>query len=90
MRVKIAGVFVRIVYIGDMSHSSDLVRTVVKAIAEHEEVPPADLPPLEGSIDSENFKRLTETEVQLTEKLEFSYIWYRITIEADSVVAIDP
>lgn len=73
-----------------MSQSSDLTSAVVQAVAEHEEIPPADLPPLEEFLDPETFHQLTKLGSRPTDELEFSYLWYRIKVEAGSIVAVDP
>lgn len=73
-----------------MSQSSDLPRTIVRAVAELEEVPPWDLPPLEENVEPEIVHQLTDVQSRLPDELEFSYLWYQINVEAGEIVSIDP
>lgn len=89
-RVKNGGLFVRGGRIIDMSPASDLTGAVVRAVAEHEEVPPSELPSLEDDVDAETFEQLTNAGARSTNGLEFSYLWYQIEVKAGRIVAIDP
>lgn len=73
-----------------MPRASDLTSAVVRAVAEHEEVPPSDLPSLEEYVDSETFQQLTDRGSPPTDGFEFSYLWYQIEVEAGRIVAVDP
>ena len=63
-----------------MSHSSESLKIIKKKIAEHEDVAPRELPDLEDWIGSSMFQWLIDTERGQTEPLEFTYLWYRITL----------
>lgn len=63
-----------------MAESSDVPKTIVDTVAEYEQCPPEILPSLEEKIDSETYRILTTGEGQPTEPLEFTYLWYQVTV----------
>lgn len=73
-----------------MPQSSELTEIIVQTVAEYENVAPSDLPPLADKIDSETFHQLTVGDRQLTEPLEFEYLWYGVLIHPDGEVTITP
>lgn len=73
-----------------MGQPSQLTETIVKTVAEYENVSPADLPPLAERIDSETFHQLAATDRHLTESVEFSYLWYQITVDPNERISITP
>lgn len=73
-----------------MPQSTELTTAIVQTVAELEEVQPWDLPPLEENVDPEVVHQLTNARSQFPDKLEFSYLWYQIKVEAGEIVAISP
>lgn len=71
-----------------MPDSSDVPTYIVECVAEAEEVAPDDLPPLAETIPPAAFHRLTGPGGLPPERLEFSYLWYEVTVEPGGDVTI--
>lgn len=71
-----------------MGHSPEYPEIIKNTIAGHEGVAPRELPDLEEWIGSSMFHRLIETERGQAEPLEFSYLWYRITLYPSGYVTV--
>lgn len=73
-----------------MAQSSEITKSIVETVAEYENASPENLPPLADKIDSETFHQLTATDCKLPEPIEFTYLWYEITVQPDGGVTITP
>lgn len=73
-----------------MAQVSTLAQTVVEKVAEFEHVSPENLPRLEDNIDSKTYSQLIDIKGPPAKPLEFSYIWYRVTVYSDGEVTIMP
>ena len=71
-----------------MAQSSDATQTIVYTAADYENTSPEVLPPLADKLDSETYNQLTASKRQLTERLEFEYLWYQVTVEPDGEVTV--
>lgn len=67
---------------------SDVTRTIVNTVAEQEGVSPEELPSLEENINAEAFSQLTDTHGPPPEPLEFTYVWYQVTVHPSGEVTI--
>lgn len=63
---------------------------VVEQVAASEQVSPEDLPAVAEAVSSTTFTRLTTEWVEQTTPIEFSYVWYRVTITPAGEVTIQP
>lgn len=70
--------------------SSEITETIIKTVADYENVPPDDLPPLADKVDVETYHKLTASDGQLDEPLEFEYLWYQVTVQPDCEVSVTP
>lgn len=73
-----------------MAQSHDVTESIVRTVAEHENVSPDDLPPLEEKIDFETLRQLEDAESRLTKRLEFMYLFYQVTVKPDGEVTVVP
>ena len=73
-----------------MAQKQAVTESIVRTVAEYENVSPEDLPPLEERIDSKTLTQLEGAESRLTEPLEFSYVFYRVTVQPDGEVNVIP
>lgn len=73
-----------------MAQSHDVTESIVRTVAEHENVSPDDLPPLEEKIDLETLRQLEDAESRLTKRLEFMYLFYQVTVQPDGEVTVVP
>lgn len=64
------------------------VQTVREAVAEHEQVDAADLPPLDEWIHPATRDALTGSWKLLDSSFEFRYLWYRVTVHPDGNVHV--
>lgn len=71
-----------------MVQSSTVIETVVNTVAEEENTSPEKLPPLEDNIDPVTFSQLTANKGPPEEPLEFTYLWYRVTVYPNGAVAV--
>lgn len=73
-----------------MAQSSEITKTIVETVAEYENASLENLPSLADKVDSDTFHQLTVTDCELTEPVEFTYLWYEITVQPDGEVTITP
>lgn len=73
-----------------MAQSSEVTQTIVNTVADYENTSPEVLPPLADKLDAETYNQLTASKRQLTERLEFEYLWYQVTVEPDGEVIFRP
>lgn len=73
-----------------MDQSSEITKTIVETVAEYENALPENLSSVADKVDSETFHRQTATDCELTEPIEFTHLWYEITVQSDGEVAITP
>ena len=71
-----------------MATATTIPDAIEIAVAEHERVTCDDLPPLEEWVDPETFAKLTADRTEWDGPLEFTYIWYRVTISPDGGVTV--
>lgn len=67
-----------------------VARTIVERVADYEDTIPDQLPSLEDDLASEIFQQLPDAESQLTEPLDFEYLWYDVTVLPDREVIVTP
>lgn len=65
-------------------------KLIVDSVAESEQAPPEVLPSLEDWLDPETFTDLTSTGSGRTDPLEFTYLWYQITVDPTEEVTVHP
>lgn len=63
-----------------MHESRHPLAEIVETVATFEEVPPEDLPSLADAVPSEIMTRMTTEWADQTDPIEFTYIWYHITV----------
>lgn len=73
-----------------MPDSDSPVETVIETVAAYEEVQPADLPTLALSVDTATLTKLTTGWNDQTEPIEFTYVWYEVTIDPTGKVTVTP
>lgn len=73
-----------------MTLISDVTDSIVETVADHENVSPEELPPLEEKIPSAQFDKLTAPESGLSEPMEFEYLWYQVTVHPAGEVTVTP
>lgn len=73
-----------------MSDSYSPIEAVIETVAEYEKVKPDDLPTLAYSVDSATLTKLTTRWDDQTEPIEFTYVWYEVTIDPTGKVTITP
>ena len=73
-----------------MTPVPDVARSIVETVADYENTVPDRLPSLEDKVAAETFQQLPDAESQLTEPLNFEYLWYEVTVLPDSGVVVTP
>lgn len=73
-----------------MAQSSEVTEIIVKTVADYENTSPDDLPPLADKLDAETFHQLTTPDEEVTEPLEFEYLFYDVTVLPDREVVVTP
>lgn len=73
-----------------MIQYTEVTKTIVNTVADYENASPEVLPPLADKLDSETYNQLTAGRPQLTEQLEFQYLWYEVTVKPDGEVNVQP
>lgn len=63
---------------------------VVEQVATSEQVSPEDLPAVAEAVSSKTFTRLTTEWIDQAAPIEFTYVWYRVTIAPTGEVTIRP
>lgn len=71
-----------------MPVSSTPLQSVVETVAAFEEVSPEDLPALTDAVPSEIVTRLTTEWPNQTDPIEFTYIWYHVTVSPTGEITI--
>lgn len=69
--------------------SLDVAPPIVRAVAGYEKVDPGDLPPVEDSVPLDVFHKLKDVQ-NGSEPLQFTYLWYQITVQPSGEVAVEP
>lgn len=73
-----------------MGQQTDVTTTIVEKIAGLEDASPTDLPPLADNVSADVAHRLPAIDEEVTERLDFTYLWYQVTIHLDGEVTIIP
>lgn len=73
-----------------MAQRPDVIESIVRSVAEYENVSPEDLPPLEEKIEAGTLRQLGGAERRLSEPLEFSYLFYQVTVQPGGDVTVTP
>lgn len=73
-----------------MLKSLDIVQTIIREVAEYENVPPDDLPPVEDMIPIDVRYILADEQADRSETLHFTYLWYQITVQPSGAVTVEP
>lgn len=73
-----------------MTDSSPMVQRILAAVAEHENARVEGLPLLRDQVPSTTMDKLTTEWDTQTEPLEFSYLWYTITVSSNGEVSVTP
>ena len=73
-----------------MAPSSSVTEYIVTTVADCENAPPDDLPPLAEELNTETFQQLVSFESELTEPLTFEYLYYDVTVLPDGEVIVSP
>lgn len=73
-----------------MLKSLDIVQTIVREVAEYENVQPEDLPPIEDMIPIDVRYILADEQADWSETLHFTYLWYHITVQPSGAVTVEP
>lgn len=71
-----------------MGQPSLPVSTVVERVATHEQVAPEDLPSLADAVSPDIYTRLTTAWAEQTDPIEFTYVWYHVTVYPDGGVIV--
>lgn len=69
-----------------MGQQTDVTTTIVEKIAGLEDTSPTDLPPLADYVSADIAHRLPASDEEVTERLDFKYLWYQVTIHLDGEV----
>lgn len=73
-----------------MTPGPDVAKSIVETVATYENTVPDQLPSLEDKLATETFQQLPDAESQLTEPLNFQYLWYEVTVLPDREVVVTP
>lgn len=73
-----------------MGQSSTPVPAIVERVAAHERAEPEELPSLANVVSPDTFARLTTAWADQTEPIEFTYVWYRVTVYPGGEVIVTP
>ena len=73
-----------------MAQGQGVTESIVRSVAEYENVSPEELPPLEEKIPLNQFEKLTAPESRLSEPMEFEYLWYQVRVHPDGEVTVTP
>lgn len=73
-----------------MTQSSNTGTAIVETVAEYEDTSLQDLPSLEDWIDADTARKLLSDRSTWTEPLEFTYLWYHVTVSPTGEVTITP
>lgn len=73
-----------------MGQASPPLSAVVEQVAAHEQVAPEDLPALADAVPPEAYVRLTTAWDEQTNPIEFTYVWYHVTVYPGGEVIITP
>lgn len=73
-----------------MNELSAPLGRVIEQVAAFEQISPEDLPAVAESVSPETFTRLTTEWTEQTAPIEFSYVWYGVTITPAGEVTIRP
>ena len=73
-----------------MTQSSEVTNEIVTTVADYENASPNDLPSLADKLDAETYQQLLNPEDELSELLNFEYIFYEVTVTPDGEVIVTP
>lgn len=73
-----------------MRQTRDPAEAVIAEVAEQEETSPDDLPSLSDWVDEQTLDRLTSSWDEISRDIDFTYLWYQITVLPNREVVVTP
>lgn len=73
-----------------MTTWSAIAAAVRTRVADHEEASPGELPPVDDWVAPETRLELATADRNRTEPVEFTYLWYHVTVSPDGEVTVTP
>lgn len=73
-----------------MKQRSSPEKAIVETVAEYEDIPQEELPPLEQWLDPQTLHKLIDDQNDRTESLRFSYLWYQVTVSSTGEITVTP